>query len=579
MSALKELQAAQTLGQLAVLLNIPLRMLAYILYKRNKEELYKKFEIPKKCGGVREICAPTRDLKLLQHRLSELLYTCSVEINTHNRHVEDQEHQGISHGFKPYHSILTNGRAHVTKRFVFNVDLEDFFGSFNFGRVRGFFIKNKNFQLHEKVATGIAQIACYENKLPQGSPCSPVITNLIAHSLDIFLAKLAKSEGATYSRYADDLTFSSNSPEFPENIAIISEAHRWEPGPELQWIVQRNGFGFNEKKTRMQYKDSRQEVTGLTVNRKVNSTVSYRKTVRSMANSLFNSGKFEFIFKKNDEEGVPQVKKSEGTVKKLIGMLSYIDYVDRFNSKLRDKNKLDPIQTPGRLKLFRRVIYFDKFYALDKPILVCEGKTDNVYLRCAIKSLKSDYPRLIDAGEGVMKVNFLKYAERRTASVTELTGGVGGLCKLLKNYHEDLTVRFRAPMPKHPVIIFIDNDKGANSVYEAIAGITKRPRPKGKAEFIHVMGNLYVVPTPVSAAMPETAIEDFFDDVTLKKTVDGRGFSRKNDEDDPKFYGKATFAHKVVAAAADEIDFKGFKPLLDRIVAVVENYDALLKKK
>lgn len=579
MSSLKELRAAQSLGQLAVLLNIPLRVLAYLLYKKEKTELYAKFEIPKKHGGTREICAPTHDLKLLQHRLSLLLQRCSAEINVLNGHAEDEDNQGIAHGFKPYHSIMTNGRAHVTKRFVFNVDLEDFFGSFNFGRVRGFFIKNKNFKLHEGVATAIAQIACYENKLPQGSPCSPVITNLITHPLDISLAKLAKTEGATYTRYADDLTFSTNRSNFPEGIAIIENNHSWQPGPELQWIVQRNGFGFNETKTRMQYRDSRQEVTGLTVNLKVNVSATYRYTVRSMANSLFNTGKFEFIYKKVDAAGVLQVTKTQGAVRQLIGMLSHIDHVDRFNMKLREKNGLPVDDANGRVKLFRRVLYFDKFYAADQPIIVCEGKTDNVYLRCAMKSLATHYPKIVDSGKELkLKVGFIKYADTRTSSITELTGGVGGICKLLKNYHEDIKSRFRAPRPAHPVIVFIDNDSGANSIYGAIAGITKKPKPAGKAPFIHVFDNLYVVPTPILPSKPQTAIEDFFDDATLKTEVDGRSFTRKNDEDDPKFYGKATFAHKVIADNAGAIDFKGFAPLLDRIVAVIEDYEVVKKK-
>ena len=98
---------------------------------------------------------------------------------------------------------------HVGSKYVLNIDLQDFFDSFNFGRVRGFFIKNRNFQLNPDVATVIAQIACYDNKLPQGSPCSPVITNLISHSLDIRLASLAKKYKCTYTRYADDITFST----------------------------------------------------------------------------------------------------------------------------------------------------------------------------------------------------------------------------------------------------------------------------------------------------------------------------------------------------------------------------------
>ncbi|WP_412770282.1 hypothetical protein [Ralstonia pseudosolanacearum] len=98
------------------------------------------------------------------------------------------------------------------------------------------------------------------------------------------LARLAAKHGATYTRYADDLTFSTNRPNFPPEIAISMGAHAWMPGPDLERIVTRNGFGFNPQKTRLQYRDSRQEVTGLTVNRKVNVPAKYRYTHRLIHN-------------------------------------------------------------------------------------------------------------------------------------------------------------------------------------------------------------------------------------------------------------------------------------------------------
>ena len=123
-------------------------------------------------------------------------------------------------------SIITNARQHRNRRYVFNVDIQDFFGSINFGRIRGYFIADKNFQLQSKVATVLAQIACFENALPQGSPCSPIISNLIGHIVDIHLAKLAARVGCTYTRYADDLTFSTNKPTFPNQIATASRGKR-----------------------------------------------------------------------------------------------------------------------------------------------------------------------------------------------------------------------------------------------------------------------------------------------------------------------------------------------------------------
>lgn len=575
MSSLKELRKATSLAQIASLLGVKAGMLSFQLYKKPKEGLYKKFEIPKRHGGTREILAPEKDLKLLQHRLSDLLQDCLGDIDVANGHHEDETHQGVSHGFKRHHTIMTNGRAHVTRRYVFNVDLHDFFGSINFGRVRGFFIKNKNFQLHTSVATVIAQIACHDNKLPQGSPCSPVISNLIGHSLDMLLVQLAASTGATYTRYADDLTFSTNKQDFPSSIAVKTSEDDWEPGRSLTRLVTRSLFSFNHDKTRMQYRDSRQEVTGLTVNRKVNVPATYRDRVRVMVHVLFKTGEFEFIYKKKDEKGELIVTKSGGERKQLLGMLSYIDQVDRFNRQLREENGLEPYDTDGRILLFRRLLYFDTFYAPDLPVIVCEGKTDNVYLKCAIKSLAPSYPKLVVPGkEPKLKVRFFKYSNRRTSEVTQLTGGVGGICHLLKNYCEDVRTQFRAPMPKQPVIVLIDNDNGANSVYEAIAGITKKKKPAGMAPFIHVTSNLYVVPTPLGPKKAPSCIEDFFDKATLATPLNGKHFYGKKDADDSVHYGKTAFALNVVAKDAGKIDFKKFHPILERIVSVIDDYEA-----
>lgn len=578
MSELQKLKAAASLSQFAQLLRVKTAMLSFQLYKKPKTTLYRKFEIAKRQGGVREILAPESDLKLLQHRLSELLQTCTVEVNAIHGHVETANLQGIAHGFKPFHSIMTNGRAHVARRFVFNVDLRDFFGSINFGRVRGFFISDENYKLHPDVATLIAQIACHENKLPQGSPCSPVISNLIGHKLDLALVRLAAGTGSTYTRYADDLTFSTNKRLFPNRLAVQTNENQWKPGHGLKRVVERSGFSFNEAKTRMQYRDSRQEVTGLTVNRKVNVPATYRYTVRAMVDSVFKTGDFFLVRNRLDTAGIITVEQHPGKRKQLLGMLSYIDQVDRFNKNLNENNGLEPADTHGRIELFRRFLYFDMFYALDQPLIVCEGKTDNIYLKSAMQSLAALYPSLVAPGPPAKQlIRFLKYADQRTAEITQLTGGVGGICNLLRNYHRDLTLKFKAPKPKHPVIVLIDNDNGASSIYEAIAGITKQKKPAGMADFIHVTGNLYVVPTPFGPKKSRTAIEDFFDAQTLAHRLNGKTFNREKKIDESTEYGKTAFALNVVAKNAGTIDFGGFKPVLDRVGAVLIDYAGKLK--
>ncbi len=219
MSKLNSLKAAVTLGDLAILLESQPSKLSYIAFKLPSATKYTTFEIPKRNGATRTIKAPIDSLRAVQQKLSVLLQDCVDEINeTTGR--KDR----AAHGFKRDKSIVTNAREHRNRRYVFNIDLQDFFPPINFGRVRGYFIRDKNSSLNQTVATVIAQLACHENSLPQGSPCSPVISNLIAHILDIHLVRLASTVGCTYSRYADDLTFSTNKKLFPMEIAELSKS-------------------------------------------------------------------------------------------------------------------------------------------------------------------------------------------------------------------------------------------------------------------------------------------------------------------------------------------------------------------
>jgi RNA-directed DNA polymerase len=313
MTQLLSLKAATSLHDVAALLGFSPKGLSYILYKKLPEAKYRSFQIQKRRGGFRQINAPSPDLLLLQQHLSDLLQNCVEEINKAQNRKDD-----FAHGFKRRRSIISNATKHRRRRFVLNIDLQDFFGTINFGRVRGFFIKDRNFAVRPEVATVLAQIACYQNSLPQGSPCSPVISNLVGHLLDIRLGKLAFDTGCTYSRYADDITFSTNKPQFPSSIArlIPDQNHTWEVSQKLQEIVTRTGFAINTQKTRMQYRTSRQDVTGLVVNSKVNIRSEYRRTVRAMAHRLFMTGRFERIetVPVPDANGVLAPTKKEGTL-------------------------------------------------------------------------------------------------------------------------------------------------------------------------------------------------------------------------------------------------------------------------
>jgi RNA-directed DNA polymerase len=166
MSRLADLKSAGSRGDVAKLLHTTLKGLTAILYATPIANRYTTFEVPKRGGGTRTIKAPDEKLKLLQQKLSILLQDCLDEINEAKKQKDT-----VAHGFKRKRSILSNAKQHRHRRWVFNLDLQDFFPSIHFGRVRGFFIKDKNFALHPDVATILAQIACDGNApCPKAAP-------------------------------------------------------------------------------------------------------------------------------------------------------------------------------------------------------------------------------------------------------------------------------------------------------------------------------------------------------------------------------------------------------------------------
>ncbi|WP_313468613.1 reverse transcriptase domain-containing protein [Streptococcus parasuis] len=220
----------------------------------------------------------------------------------------------ISHAFFKGKSIKTNALPHRNKRYVLNVDLQDFFDSIHFGRVHGFFKNNDFFKLPD-VATVIAQLTCYKGVLPQGAPTSPIISNLICQILDYKIIELCQEYHLTYTRYADDLTFSTNEKNFDNNYQDFLD--------KLDKLVTRSGFKINAEKTHFQEYNGRQTVTGLSVNKKLNVKKDFYKHTRSMAHSLYKTGKF-------------MINGKEGTLNQLEGRFSFINDLVKYNNRLEE---------------------------------------------------------------------------------------------------------------------------------------------------------------------------------------------------------------------------------------------------
>ncbi|MHA3720464.1 retron Ec67 family RNA-directed DNA polymerase/endonuclease [Yersinia enterocolitica] len=610
MKRLQSLKEAKTKPDLAKLLGIKPSAFTYSLYVLKPENQYTQFKISKKNGGERIINAPNGILKMIQSSLSGLLLDCLDEI-IHNKFPESElarqkaknskilkikcssaeiKQPSLSHGFERKRSIITNAMMHLGKKYVFNIDLEDFFGSFNFGRVRGFFIKNRNFLLDPEIATVIAKIACCNNELPQGSPCSPVITNLITHSLDIKLAAIAKKNSFTYTRYADDITFSTRKSDFSSSIAK-KQNNKYVISKRVRNEIIRSGFIINESKTRNQYKDSRQEVTGLVVNKKPNTKKEYWRLVRAQCNHLFKNGEFVEII---------DSKETKGNINRLEGKLNFIDQIDHYN-RLRQGEKLNPkyhlkkdaikkgqaksrrYLHNSREKTFSKFLFYRLFYGNNLPTILTEGKTDNVYLKAAIHKLASLFPKLAVAKSASspykILTNFIDYNER-TKYLLELYGGADYLKDFIIHYKNNFNY-YKAPKPSNPVIIFVDNDSGPKDLINYVSKINDiKISPTGlmdirSSEFVHIFHNLYLVLTPQIKGYAETDIEHFFTDTDRLRPHKGKVFNTASKRDPDNDLSKESFATHIVHAKKHDIDFSGFTSLLERLEKVINHYDTV----
>lgn len=564
MKRIDELKLATSLSDVALMLGFQPKPFAWVIYKQPAK--YTVFEIPKSRGGTRIIKAPEPKLKAVQTRLAELLQDCIADINEARSQTEK-----LSHGFRRGHSIITNAYQHRGRRFVLNVDLVDFFGSINFGRVRGFLMSNKHFVLHERAATTLAQIVCDDNSLPQGAPTSPVVSNLIAHILDVRLAKLSRRFGLYYTRYADDLTFSTNSRTFPAQMAISDGTGKWIAGPALMKAIQRSGFTLNPDKTRMQLRQSRQDVTGLVVNEKVNIRSEYYRDTRAKCDRLFKTGKYQAKQLVRKDDGTHTTEEVDGTLDQLEGALSFIDSVKRYKKTLGRDHKRS-----GAEQLFRDFLLYRHFYAPRMPVILCEGKTDNIYVRCAIHAFFQDYPKLAVEKDKLIdfKVKLFNYSDH-TKRLLGIAGGSSHFNGLIKDYRKNFKP-FSAPhAERFPVILLVDNDSGAKGIYECVKSTTRLPCD-GTQPFYFLGENLYLVPTPLGAGDGPTMIEDFLPAKWRSEKLSGKSLNLGKDIDITKEYGKSLFAEHVIKRNRKDVDFVEMRAILNRIVAVIDDYAAMM---
>ncbi|MFZ4798539.1 MAG: reverse transcriptase family protein [Bacteroidia bacterium] len=234
---------------------------------------YKHYNIKKKKGGEREIFAPEDNLKAIQKRLNYFLQAYYL-------FVKPKEVHGFvvnPHYLGTYCNIVENAKVHTQKNYVLNIDLKDFFPSITAKQVKDIFL-SPYFNYNEEIANALTLLTTYEGKLPIGAPSSPVISNFVCHQLDKDLINFCKDHQLTFTRYADDLTFSSDN--------LISN----DITLDIINLIKQNNFEINQKKLRLKTSNCKQTVTGLTVNQKVNVDRKLLKKIRAMLHDLTCNG-------------------------------------------------------------------------------------------------------------------------------------------------------------------------------------------------------------------------------------------------------------------------------------------------
>jgi retron-type reverse transcriptase len=280
-----QLPVLATPADLATALNLPIPRLRWLAFHAETATVthYVRFQVPKKSGGMRELSAPHRDLAAAQQWI---LANILEKIPTHD----------AVHGFVPGRGTMSNAVPHVGRANVVNLDLKEFFPSITFPRVKGIF---QELGFSPAVATVLSLLCteCPRRKveyvgkpffvatgprgLPQGACTSPALSNLLARRMDSRLAGLSKKLGFTYTRYADDLTFSADGEAAAKTAYLLAR---------VRHIVADESLTVNEKKTRVQRPGRRQTVTAIVVNKRPNVPRRLRRRLRAILHQAKKSG-------------------------------------------------------------------------------------------------------------------------------------------------------------------------------------------------------------------------------------------------------------------------------------------------
>jgi len=270
---------------------------------RDVSEHYREFWMRKRKGGYRMISAPDKELQSIQTTINSRILSSVTMIHP------------AAVGFRSGHSVVDNASPHLGKRYVLKMDIHDFFFSIRSRRVKKTFEK---IGYPENVSKVLGVLCCLYRHLPQGAPTSPALSNIVGYEMDKKLAALAAEYGLTYTRYADDLTFSGDV--FPKEQII----------PRIKQIIRDEKFEPNHKKTRFINEYGRKIITGVSVSSGAKLTIPKARK-REIRKNVY------FILTKGLAEHQRRIGSSDPVyLKRLIGELCYWRSIEPDNAYVSD---------------------------------------------------------------------------------------------------------------------------------------------------------------------------------------------------------------------------------------------------
>lgn len=276
---------------------------------RNCDEMYINSTISKKNGKERQLSVPYTSLKRMQ---KEILFRILKEIPISE----------YATAYKKGARLSDNAAPHVNRKYILKMDITDFFGSINFIKVYTSVFNTTRFP--RQIGAMLTTLCCFREALPQGAPTSPAISNIVMKNFDDYIGNWCKERGVAYTRYCDDMTFSSDKP--------LYGVYR-----KVKYTLEKMGFEVNKEKTCLVTSSGRQTVTGLTVNEKVSVPKPVRRELRQEVyyalkfgpeNAIIHTDKKQFF-----TNGVPDVQRYRNH---LCGKISYVLQTDPQNKWFRD---------------------------------------------------------------------------------------------------------------------------------------------------------------------------------------------------------------------------------------------------